>query len=75
MDKVAKIMDTVKGSKPKYETKFSVGEAIKIIDGPFAEFLGTIQEVDKEKGKLKVFVSFFGRETSVEIDFLQVSKI
>jgi transcriptional antiterminator NusG len=60
---------------PKYKAKFSVGEAVKIIDGPFAEFLGSIEEIDEEKGKLRVLVSIFGRETPVELDFLQVSKI
>ncbi len=54
--------------------KFSVGEAIKIIDGPFSDFLGTIDEIDKERGKIKVMVSIFGRETPVELDFLQVKK-
>ena len=60
--------------KPKYRVKFSVGEAIKIIDGPFSDFLGTIDEIDKERGKIKVMVSIFGRETPVELDFLQVKK-
>ena len=72
---VEKIIATVKQGRPKYQTKFSVGEAVKITDGPFAEFLGTIEEIDEEKGKLKVLVSIFGRETPVELDFLQVSKI
>jgi len=60
---------------PKFKTAFSVGEAVKIIDGPFAEFLGTVSEIDEEKGKVKVLVSIFGRETPVELDFLQVAKI
>lgn len=60
---------------PKYKTTFSVGEAVKIVDGPFADFLGTIDSIDEEKGKLKVLVSIFGRETPVELDFLQVSKL
>ncbi|MBI4100806.1 transcription termination/antitermination factor NusG [Candidatus Microgenomates bacterium] len=60
---------------PKYKAAFSVGEAVKIIDGPFAEFLGTIDQVDEEKGKVKVLVSIFGRETPVELDFLQVAKL
>lgn len=60
---------------PKFKTQFSVGEAVKIIDGPFAEFLGTVNEIDEEKGKIKVLVSIFGRETPVELDFLQVSKL
>jgi len=60
---------------PKYKAKFSVGEAIKIVDGPFANFLGTVDHIDEEKGKVTVLVSIFGRETPVELDFLQVSKI
>lgn len=60
---------------PKFKTKFSVGEAVKIIDGPFADFLGTIEALDEAKGKVKVLVSIFGRETPVELDFLQVTKL
>ncbi|HUS52162.1 MAG TPA: transcription termination/antitermination protein NusG [Candidatus Bathyarchaeia archaeon] len=60
---------------PKFKAKFSLGEAIKIIDGPFADFLGTVDKIDEAKGKLKVLVSIFGRETPVELDFLQVAKI
>lgn len=60
---------------PKYKTTFSVGEAVKIVDGPFADFLGSIDSIDEEKGKIKVLVSIFGRETPVELDFLQVSKL
>ncbi len=58
-----------------FKSAFVVGEAVKIVDGPFAEFLGTIESIDEAKGKLKVLVSIFGRETPVELDFLQVSKI
>jgi len=61
--------------EPTYKSSFSTGEAVKIIDGPFADFLGTIESIDETKGKLKVLVSIFGRETPVELDFLQVSKI
>lgn len=60
---------------PKYRAKFSVGEAVKIVDGPFAEFLGSIESIDEERGKLRVLVSIFGRETPVELDFLQVKKL
>lgn len=60
---------------PKYKTSFSLGEAVKIIDGPFAEFLGTVDTIDEAKGKIKVLVSIFGRETPVELDFVQVSKL
>jgi len=60
---------------PKFRAKFSLGEAVKIIDGPFADFLGSIDNIDEDKGKLRVLVSIFGRETPVELDFLQVKKI
>jgi transcriptional antiterminator NusG len=69
------IQDFMRLAAPKFKAKFSVGEAVKIIDGPFADFLGTIENIDDEKGKVKVLVSIFGRETPVELDFLQVSKI
>lgn len=61
-------------AEPKYKIDVRVGDAVKIIDGPFKNFEGKIQEVDEEKGKIKVFVSIFGRETPVELDFLQVKK-
>lgn len=61
--------------EPLYKTAFVKGEAVKIIDGPFADFLGTIDEIDETKGRLKVLVSIFGRETPVELDFLQVAKL
>lgn len=60
---------------PKYRAKFSVGEAVKIIDGPFSEFLGSIESIDEARGKVRVLVSIFGRETPVELDFLQVKKL
>lgn len=61
--------------EPLYKASFSVGEAVKIVDGPFADFLGTIDNIDETRGKLRVLVSIFGRETPVELDFLQVQKI
>ncbi|MCL5114047.1 MAG: transcription termination/antitermination protein NusG [Patescibacteria group bacterium] len=61
--------------EPLYKAAFSKGEAVKIVDGPFSDFLGTIDEIDETKGRLKVLVSIFGRETPVELDFLQVAKL
>ena len=69
---IQKFMQT---DEPLYTTQFTVGEAVKIVDGPFSDFLGTIDNIDEAKGKLKVLVSIFGRETPVELDFLQVSKL
>jgi len=60
---------------PKFRAKFTMGEAVRIIDGPFAEFLGSIESIDEERGKVKVLVSIFGRETPVELDFLQIKKL
>ena len=72
---VANIQKFISAPAPRFKTKFSVGEAVKITDGPFADFLGTIHEMDEEKGKVKVLVSIFGRETPVELDFLQITKV
>lgn len=74
-DEVASIRKFMELEAPKFKTAFSQGEAVKITDGPFSDFLGTISEIDEEKGKLKVLVSIFGRETPVELDFLQVAKL
>lgn len=61
--------------QPTYKASFSVSEAVKIVDGPFADFLGTVESIDETKGKIRVLVSIFGRETPVELDFLQVTKL
>lgn len=72
---VGAIMKFIQQEQPKFKTKFSTGEAVKIIEGPFSDFLGTVESIDDERGKVKVLVSIFDRETPVELDFLQVSKI
>jgi transcriptional antiterminator NusG len=72
---VENIMKFTSSPAARYKVRFSIGEAVKITDGPFAEFLGTISEMDEEKGKVKVMVSIFGRETPVELDFLQIAKV
>ena len=59
----------------RHKIDLSKNDSIKITDGPFSDFLGTIHEIDEEKGKVKVLVSIFGRETPVELDFLQIQKI
>ena len=61
--------------EPKYKIEVSVGDIVKITDGPFRDYDGKISEVDEERGKIKVLVSIFGRETPVELDFLQVKKV
>lgn len=64
---------TEKTIRPKQS--FNVGEAVRVVDGPFDSFTGTVEEVNLEKGKLRVMVGIFGRSTPVEVDFLQVEKI
>ncbi len=61
--------------EPKYKVDVKVDDNVKITDGPFKDFDGKIAEVDAERGRVKVFVSIFGRETPVELDFLQIKKI
>ncbi len=61
-------------NKPQPKFLFQVGDEVRVIDGPFANFNGTVEEVNPEKGKVKVLVSIFGRPTPVELDFVQVSK-
>ena len=60
--------------KPKPKVLFEVGEAVKVVDGPFQDFNGTVEEVRAEKGKVRVLISIFGRATPVELDFVQVEK-
>ncbi len=60
--------------RPKPKVSFEKGEGVRVVDGPFATFSGMVEEVNAEKGKLKVLVSIFGRATPVELDFIQVEK-
>ncbi len=60
--------------KPRPKVHFEEGDAVKVIDGPFADFNGTVDEVKADKGKLRVLISIFGRNTPVELDFVQVEK-
>ena len=72
---VANIQKFVSSPAKRFKTRFTKSEAVKITDGPFSDFLGTIDEIDEEKGKVKVLVSIFGRETPVELDLLQIAKV
>lgn len=74
-DEVAKILKRMESEQPKVRVTYKTGQAVHIIDGPFADFRGTVDEVNMEKGKVRVMVSMFGRETPVELDLLQVEKV
>lgn len=74
-NEVKAIMKFMEVEQPSYQTSFSVGEAVKITDGAFVDFIGSIQEIDQTKGRVKVLISFLGREAPVELEFSQISKI
>ncbi len=75
LTEVEAIMQFAQIGAPKYKANFTIGEPVKITDGPFSDFLGSIESIDEAHGKVRVLVSIFGRETPVELDFLQVKKI
>ncbi|MGQ9572959.1 MAG: transcription termination/antitermination protein NusG [Dehalococcoidia bacterium] len=72
---VNSILRQMRSEEPRVKVGFSVGQSVRIVDGPFIDFIGTVDELNLEKGKVKVLVSFFGRETPVELDFLQVERL
>jgi transcriptional antiterminator NusG len=74
-EEVASILRQMRAEEPRVKVGFQVGQTVRIIDGPFVDFAGQVDEINLEKGKVKVLVSFFGRETPVELDFLQVERI
>jgi len=74
-EEVKTILKFTQMEAPKYKAVYSIGDPVKIIEGPFADFLGTVDSIDDAKGKVKVLVSIFGRETPVELDFLQVTQV
>jgi transcriptional antiterminator NusG len=69
------ILKQMKQEAPKVKVEYELGETVRVVDGPFAEFLGRVDEINGEKGKLKVLVTMFGRETPLELDLLQVEKV
>lgn len=73
-EEVAQIIKRMEAESPTVKVSFKVGERVRIIDGPFNDFRGVVSEIDMERSKVRVMVSFFGRETPVELDFLQVEK-
>lgn len=73
-DVATNVLQEMEAEAPKVNVSFALGDTVRIIDGPFADFRGEVDEVNNEKGKIKVLVSFFGRETPVELDFLQAER-
>ena len=73
-EEVSQIIKRMEAEAPTVKVSFKVGERVRIIDGPFNDFRGVVAEIDMERTKVRVLVSFFGRETPVELDFLQVEK-
>ncbi len=72
---VDQILKQMRAEVPKVKVGFKQGQSVRVTDGPFTDFVGVVDEVGMEKGKVKVLLSLFGRETPVELDFLQVEKI
>ena len=73
-EEVAKIVKRMEAEAPRIKLAYSIGQKVRIIDGPFNDFIGTVADIDMERAIVRVMVSFFGRETPVELDFLQVDK-
>lgn len=73
-EEIKEILRKIIETEPKYKIDFAVGDLVKIIDGPFKNNEGKVQEIDKERGRVKVLVSLFGRDTPLDLDFLQVKK-
>jgi transcriptional antiterminator NusG len=73
-EEVSQILRRMEAEAPHVKVTFKVNERVRIVDGPFNDFRGTVAEIDQERNKVRVMVNFFGRETPVELDFLQVEK-
>ncbi len=74
-EEVSRILDRMDAEAPTVKVTFKHGQKVRIVQGPFADFIGAVDDINMEKGKVRVMVSFFGRETPVELDFLQVEKV
>lgn len=74
-DEVKGILRQMEAEAPRVRVGYQAGQSVRVTDGPFSEFIGVVDEIDEAKGKVKVLLSFFGRETPVELDFLQIEKL
>ena len=73
-EEVQAILKRMEAEAPRIKVTYKTGQKVRIVDGPFNEFIGVVDEIDMDRAKVRVLVSFFGRETPVELDFLQVEK-
>lgn len=69
------LLKRMKQEEPKFKIEVNIGDPVKITDGPFKDFDGKVSEIDQERGKIKVLVNMFGRDTPVELDSLQIKKL
>ncbi len=74
-DEVNKIVKRMEAEAPKIKVSFKAGQKIRIVEGPFEDFMGTVDEIDLDRARVRVLVNFFGRETPIELDFLQVERV
>ncbi len=74
-EEVNAIFNQMRAETPRMKVGFRKGESVRVVDGPFIDFTGVVDEINTEKGKVRVLVSFFGRETPVELDLLQVERL
>jgi len=74
-EEVSRILRQMEAEAPKVKVGFRKGQSIRVTDGPFIDFVGVVDDISADKGKVKVLLSLFGRETPVELDFLQVEKL
>lgn len=74
-DEVSQILKQMEAETPKVKVGFKQGQSVRVTDGPFTDFVGIVDEISADKGKVKVLLTLFGRETPVELDFLQVEKL
>ncbi|MEI6462652.1 MAG: transcription termination/antitermination protein NusG [bacterium] len=72
---VDSIVNFSKVKQPQYSAKFEIGDAVKVVDGPFKDFVGTVKEINDAKGQVKILLTVFGRETPVMLDFLQIIRM
>ncbi len=74
-DEVSRVLRQMEAEVPKVKVGFRKGQSVRVTDGPFIDFMGVVDDISMEKGKVKVLLTLFGRETPVELDFLQVEKL